>query len=43
MSHQELQIAPGVYVTDFRKDGKLVGIAEYPTYYPDLKMNSPTM
>lgn len=29
MSHQELQIAPGVYITDFRKDGKLVGISEY--------------
>jgi hypothetical protein len=29
MSHQELQIAPGVYITDFRKNGSLVGIKEY--------------
>ena len=26
MSHQEIQIAPGVYITDFRPDGQLKGL-----------------
>lgn len=29
MSHQEIQIAPGVYITDFRPNATLKGINEY--------------
>jgi hypothetical protein len=35
MTHQEIQIAPGVYVTDFRPNGSLKGLNEYQWSYLD--------
>ena len=40
--HEEIMMAPGVYVTDFRKNATLTGLSKYQQDYAAQRAPSPT-